>query len=80
MTDKKLVLAYIGNGKSANRYHIPFVLQRMDRFIIKTIFNPRVRHDIWPAIEGVHYTEDADEVFLDPEVDLVKIKPRADHH
>ena len=80
MTDKKLVLAYIGNGKSANRYHIPFVLQRMDRFIIKTIFNPRVRHDIWPAIEGVHYTEDADEVFLDPEVDLVVVSTRLDFH
>ena len=27
MINNKLVLAYIGNGKSANRYHLPFVLQ-----------------------------------------------------
>ena len=30
MINNKLVLAYIGNGKSANRYHLPFVLQRSD--------------------------------------------------
>lgn len=35
MIDNKLVLAYIGNGKSANRYHLPFVLQRPDKFIVK---------------------------------------------
>ena len=28
MRDNKLVLGYIGNGKSANRYHIPFVQTR----------------------------------------------------
>lgn len=35
MINNKLVLAYIGNGKSANRYHLPFVLQRSDKFIVK---------------------------------------------
>ena len=37
MINNKLVLAYIGNGKSANRYHLPFVLQRSDKFIVKLI-------------------------------------------
>lgn len=80
MIKGKLVLAYIGNGKSANRYHIPFVLQRKDRFLIKTIFDPCIRHDVWRKIEGVHYTESADEVFLDPEVDLVVVNTRPDFH
>lgn len=35
MINNRLVLAYIGNGKSANRYHLPFVLQRSDKFIVK---------------------------------------------
>lgn len=80
MTDNKLVLAYIGNGKSANRYHIPYVLQRKDKFVIKTIFNPHIRHDIWKEIRGVHYTEQADEVFLDPEIDLVVVNTRPELH
>ncbi|MDU1036825.1 MAG: hypothetical protein E7A30_11765, partial [Staphylococcus sp.] len=29
-------IGYIGNGKSTNRYHIPFVLER-DNIRIKTI-------------------------------------------
>ncbi len=73
MTDNKLVLAFIGNGKSANRYHIPFVLQRPDRFLIKTIFSPRIHHDVWPKLPGVCYTEDESLVFSDPEIDLVVV-------
>lgn len=34
MTDK-LVVGFIGNGKSANRYHIPFILTRKDKIEIK---------------------------------------------
>ena len=37
MIDHKLVIGYIGNGKSANRYHLPFVMQRKDKFIVKSI-------------------------------------------
>ncbi len=28
MINNKLVVGYIGNGKSANRYHLPFITQR----------------------------------------------------
>lgn len=80
MRDNKLVLAFIGNGKSANRYHIPFVLQRQERFFIKTIFNPRIHHDVWPALPGVNYTEDENQVFSDPEIDLVVISAPAPLH
>lgn len=80
VADRKLVVAYIGNGKSANRYHIPYVLQRQDRFRIKTVFNPRVHHDEWPPVEGVTYTENMSEVFEDPEIDLVAVCTRLDFH
>jgi predicted dehydrogenase len=80
MTDNKLVLAYIGNGKSANRYHIPFVRQREDKFVIKTIFSPRIHHDVWAKLENVHYTENVVEVFGDPEIDLVVVNTGLAYH
>lgn len=80
MTDNKLVLAYIGNGKSANRYHIPFVRQREDKFVIRTIFSPRIHHDVWAKLENVHYTENVVEVFGDPEIDLVVVNTGLAYH
>ncbi len=71
--DHKLVIGYIGNGKSANRYHLPFVMQRKDKFIVKSIFDIQVRHDVWDEIEGVHYTENVDDILNDPEIDMVVI-------
>ena len=73
MRDNKLVLGYIGNGKSANRYHIPFVQTRKDKFFIKSIYNPRIHHDLWKEIEGVHYTTDLNELLQDDEIDLIVI-------
>lgn len=73
MIDNKLVLAYIGNGKSANRYHLPFVLQRPDKFVVKKIFDIKIRHDLWKAVDGVEYVEDVQEILSDPDVDMVVI-------
>lgn len=73
MINNKIVLGYIGNGKSTNRYHLPFVMQRPDKFIVKTIYNPRIHHDIWDKIEGVNYTENQDDIFLDDEIDMVVV-------
>ena len=56
MINNKIVLGYIGNGKSTNRYHLPFVMQRPDKFIVKSIYNPHIHHDVWDKIEGVNYT------------------------
>ena len=64
MINNKIVLGYIGNGKSTNRYHLPFVLQRKDKFIVKTIYNPHIHHDVWDKIEGINYTENQDDIFL----------------
>ena len=73
MINNKLVLAYIGNGKSANRYHLPFVLQRSDKFIVKKIFDIRIRHDLWKTIDGVEYVEDVNKILNDPKIDMVVI-------
>mgnify|MGYP001023691629 CR=1 FL=1 len=51
-----LTIGYIGNGKSANRYHIPYVLTR-NNIKIKTIYDLHISHDVWKKIDGVNYTE-----------------------
>lgn len=33
--NRKIGIDFIGNGKSANRYHIPYVLCLQDKFEIK---------------------------------------------
>lgn len=67
-----LTIGYIGNGKSANRYHIPYVLTR-ENIKIKTIYDLHVSHDVWKEVEGVKYTENIDDLLNDPEIDLIVI-------
>ncbi|NTW38363.1 MAG: Gfo/Idh/MocA family oxidoreductase [Cellulomonadaceae bacterium] len=74
-----LTLAYIGNGKSANRYHIPFVRTRPEKFRVKTIYS-RVVESLWAPLEGVDYTTDIEKVWNDPEIDLVVVCTRYDSH
>ncbi|MDO4465752.1 MAG: Gfo/Idh/MocA family oxidoreductase [Bacillota bacterium] len=80
MKDNKLVVGYIGNGKSTNRYHLPFILQRPDTFFVKSIYNPRIHHDVWEKIEGVNYTENIEDILADEEIDLVCVCTRHDFH
>lgn len=78
MRDNKIVLGYIGNGKSANRYHIPFVLQRPDKYVIKKIYDRTISHDIWKQLDGVQYTTDLDDLLQDDEIDMIVIN--TPHH
>ena len=57
---------------------MPFILQRENKFYVKTIFDIKVRHDVWKKIEGIHYTEDLNELLNDPEIDLVVVN--TGHH
>lgn len=70
--DRRLVIGYYGNGKSTNRYHIPLLMRRMDRIQVKTIYARKLR-DEWAKWDGVHYTEDVDELLQDPQIDVVVI-------
>lgn len=73
-----LTIGYIGNGKSANRYHVPYVLTRPN-IIIKTMFP--ASDTAWDRIEGVHYTDDMDELLCDEDIQLVVIcTPPATHY
>lgn len=80
MKDNKLVIGYIGNGKSTNRYHLPFVLQRKDKFQVKTIYRRNPDHDAWDYIEGVHYTDNLQELLNDDEMDMIVVCTKQDSH
>lgn len=67
-----LNVAYIGNGKSTNRYHLPFSSRLPEIVNISTIYSRSGKSD-WPAYEGVHYTSDIQDIYENPEINLVVI-------
>lgn len=73
MGDRVLNIAYIGNGKSTNRYHVPFVQVRPDKFRVATIFARHIRHDAWAEVPGARYVDRIEDVLGDPEIDVVEI-------
>lgn len=74
-----LTIAYIGNGKSTNRYHLPFSTKLSDKIKVKTIYSRSGLSD-WPPIEGVHYTTDIDDIYNDPAIQLVVITTPSSSH
>ena len=68
-----LTIGYIGNGKSANRYHLPFVLQRKDKIKVKTIFDRHLDNPLWERIENVNYTDKLEDLYNDKEIELIVI-------
>lgn len=75
-----LTIGYIGNGKSTNRYHLPFVLQRQDKIRVKTIYRRNPAHDAWAKIEGVIYTDDLDMLLNDPEIEMICVCTSTKHY
>lgn len=76
-----MTVGYIGNGKSTNRYHIPFVLQKQDKIKIKMIYTLDHSRDIWDEIPGVFYTENLDELLNDKDIQVIVIStPSAFHY
>lgn len=74
-----LTIAYIGNGKSTNRYHLPFATKLKDKIRVKTIYAPTIR-DTWAPLVGVHYTTNLTDIFDDPEIQLVVIATPSQSH
>lgn len=76
-----LTIGYIGNGKSTNRYHLPFVLQRRDRIRVKTIYCRHLDNHEWARVEGVQYTDDLDALLNDPEIQMICVcTPLSSHY
>lgn len=74
-----LKMGFIGNGKSTNRYHLPFILER-ENIQVKTIYNRNPKTATWDKIEGVHYTTDLEELLIDPEIQLITISTTQSSH
>lgn len=67
-----LTIGYIGNGKSTNRYHLPFVLQR-NKINVKTIYQRNPKNEKWDRINGVKYTSNLDELLNDDKIQMIVI-------
>lgn len=81
MTGKLLNIGFVGNGKSANRYHIPYILTRPDTLRVKTIYARRLGNSPWAAVPGAAYTDDLDSMLKAPEIDVVVLStPPASHY
>ena len=74
-----LTIGYIGNGKSTNRYHLPFVLQR-DNIKVKTIYQRNPKNEKWDRIQGVNYTSNLDELLNDDEIQLIVVCTMSNSH
>lgn len=73
-----LTMAYIGNGKSTNRYHLPFSLKR-GNIKVKSIFSPV--EGPWQKIEGINYTDKIEDLLEDEDIQLVAIcTPHETHY
>lgn len=67
-----LTIAYLGNGKSTNRYHLPFSTKLTDLIRVKTIYARTIK-DEWPQLEGTTYTTNLADIYSDPEIQLLVI-------
>ncbi len=50
-----LTIAYLGNGKSTNRYHLPFSRRLPDKINVKKIYSPSA--PIWETFDEIEYTD-----------------------
>ena len=80
MTDRILNIGFIGNGKGANRYHMPFSLALPEKFKIKTVYACHLGGP-WAELPGVEYTTDLEAMLADPQIDIVEIStPHSTHY
>ncbi|EOB3451504.1 Gfo/Idh/MocA family oxidoreductase [Enterococcus hirae] len=73
-----LTIAYLGNGKSTNRYHLPFSRKLKDKIKIKTIFSRS--EPTWETFEDIHYTNQLEDLWNDPEIQLAVITTPSQFH
>ncbi|MDR0299090.1 MAG: oxidoreductase [Streptococcaceae bacterium] len=77
-----LKMGFIGFGKSATRYHLPYVLLR-ENIQVKTIMNLKVDEAMAAPYreKGIGFTENIDELLNDPEISFVTIcTPPSTHY
>ena len=73
-----ITTGFIGNGKSTNRYHLPFLL-KTGKFKVKKIYNRSLKDD-WTKLEGVTYTTEMDQLLNDPDIELIVVTTPLTNH
>lgn len=74
--------AIIGFGKSATRYHLPYVLARKETFCVKRIYD-KYRDPQREAAEiyrGIGFTSQLADILNDPQITLVTVCTHPDSH
>lgn len=74
-----LTIGFIGNGKSTNRYQLPYVLTRKN-IKVKTIYARNINKKDWDRVEGINYTDDLNSLLNDPDIQLISICTCHDSH
>ncbi|WP_379148382.1 Gfo/Idh/MocA family oxidoreductase [Paenibacillus sp. sgz500992] len=74
-----LTIGYIGNGKSTNRYHLPFSLNR-ENLKVKTIYARNPDKGEWEKAPGILYTDELEMLMNDEEIQLIVICTHIDSH
>lgn len=73
--------AFIGFGKSATRYHLPYVLHRKADWHVAHIYRRSPKPDEQlPQYAQIHFTSELDDILNDPQVKLVVVSTHADSH
>lgn len=74
--------AYIGFGKSACRYHLPYVLIRKDKFNVKRIFDlqRKPETEALAVYQGIEFTSSLDDILHDKSIALVVVCTPPDSH
>ena len=73
--------AFIGFGKSATRYHLPYVLHRKADWHVAHIYRRSPKPDEQqPQYAHIHFTSELNDILHDPQVKLVVVCTHADSH
>ncbi len=73
-----LTIAYLGNGKSTNRYHLPFSRKTYEQNQYQKNFFPS--EPVWKTFEDIEYTDQLSDLWDDPEIQLVVITTPSQFH
>ena len=79
-----LKIAYVGFGKSTNRYHLPYLAVRRDKFTVARVVTPTLgkRPADQAALEatGTIFSTDINDILTDDSLDLVVVVTPATSH
>ncbi|MFQ8676798.1 MAG: oxidoreductase [Enterococcus avium] len=76
-----VTMGFIGFGKSANRYHLPYITIR-NNMCVKRIFDLNINEEMAAPYreKGVAFTTEIQDILKDPEIELVTICTPAHTH